>query len=209
MAVPASLVPAPRPFALPAPDRGSDGWPGLASGVLDLLHDAVLVIARDFRLLGVNRSARRLLREGDGLAASRRSIVASTPTATIELRLGIERTARGEARRLRVPRPGRTPLSLLVEPHPLDPSGAGAAVIFATDPEQGRRSSAPELATRYGFTPAECDVAQRLAAGADLEKIAAELDITLHTVRGHLKHVYSKAGVHRQAELVARLLSEV
>jgi DNA-binding CsgD family transcriptional regulator len=64
------------------------------------------------------------------------------------------------------------------------------------------------MASRWGFTPAECDVAGRLAAGADLGAIAAALGITLHTVRGHLKHLYTKAGVHRQAELVARLLSD-
>jgi DNA-binding CsgD family transcriptional regulator len=167
----------------------------------------VLVTGRDLRLLGSNRAARRLLSEGDGLAASERCIVASTPAATHELRRGIELAARGEARRLSVPRTGRAPLALLVEPHP-QALGAGAAVIFATDPERGRSPARATLASRYGFTPAECDVAQRLAAGADLERIGAELGITLSTVRGHLKHVFAKAGVHRQAELVARLLSE-
>lgn len=207
MAVPASLPQPVRSFSTP-PDRGAEGWPGLASGVLDLLHDAVLVIARDFRLLGTNRAARRLLREGDGLAASPRGIVASTPLVTAELRREIERAAQGQRRQLQVPRPGRAPLSLLLEPYPLAPSGLGAAVIFVRDPEPGRKSRAERLASRWGFTPAECDVAQRLAAGADLDRIATELGITLHTVRGHLKHVYAKAGVHRQAELVAKLLSE-
>jgi DNA-binding CsgD family transcriptional regulator len=207
MLAPASLPHPARPFAPPIPERGSESWPGLASGVLDLLHEAVLVIARDLRLLGVNRAARRLLREADGLAAPQRSLVASTPLATCELRRHIERTALGERQRMQVPRSGRAPLSLLMEPHPLDPSRVAAAVIFATDPERGQTSSAAALAARYGFTPAESSVAQRLAAGAGLERIAGELGITLHTVRGHLKHVYTKAGVHRQAELVARLLS--
>lgn len=208
MAVPASLPHAPRSFAPPVPDRSSESWPGLASGVLDLLHEAVLVIARDLRVLGVNRSARRLLREGDGLAASSRGIVASTPLATTELRRGIERAAHGERLRMQVPRLTRAALSLLVEPHPGAPSGLAAAVVFVMDPEQGRKARAELLASRWGLTPAECDVAERLATGADLDRIAAELGITLHTVRGHLKHVFSKAGVHRQAELVARLLSE-
>jgi DNA-binding CsgD family transcriptional regulator len=176
--------------------------------VLDLLHEAVLVIGRDLRLLGVNRAARKLLRDADGLAASPRGVAASTPLATSELRRSIERTAHGESLRMQVPRLGRAPLSLLVEPHPLAPSGLAAAVVFVTDPELGRRSRAELLASRWGFTPAECHVAERLAAGADLDRIAAELGITLHTVRGHLKHVYSKAGVHRQAELVAKLLSD-
>jgi DNA-binding CsgD family transcriptional regulator len=208
MAASASLPNPARSFAPLVPERSAESWPGLASGVLDLLRDAVLVIARDFRLLGVNRAARRLLREGDGLAASQRSIAASTSLATAELRRSIERTARGERLRMQVPRPGRAPLSLLVEPHPLGPSGLGAAVIFATDPELSRGPRSEQMASRWGFTPAECDVAQRLAAGSDLETIAGELGITLHTVRGHLKHLYTKAGVHRQAELVSRLLTD-
>ena len=208
MLAPASLPHPARPFAPPIPERDSEGWPGLASGVLDLLQEAVLVIARDLRLLGVNRAARRLLREADGLAAPQRSLVASTPLATTELRRGIERAAHGERLRMQVPRLARAALSLLVEPHPAAPSGLAAAVVFVTDPEQGRKSRAELLASRWGFTPAECDVAERLATGADLDRIATELGITLHTVRGHLKHVFSKAGVHRQAELVARLLSE-
>jgi DNA-binding CsgD family transcriptional regulator len=208
MAVSASLPQPRRSFASPAPERGAEGWPGLASGVLDMLSEAVLVIARDFRLLGTNRAGRLLLREGDGLAASACGVTASSPAATSELRRAVERAARGERRHLEVPRPGRGPLSLLLEPHPLAPSGLAAAVLFVTDPERGRKSRAERLAARWGFTPAECDVAQRLAAGEDLDRISAELGITLHTVRGHLKHVYAKAGVHRQAELVAKLLSE-
>src|SRR5512134_1200744 len=151
MAVPASLPHSPRGFAPPVSDRSSESWPGLASGVLDLLHEAVLVIARDLRVLGVNRSARRLLREGDGLAASPRGVVASTPLATTELRRGIERAAHGERLRMQVPRLARAGLSLLVEPHPRAPSGLGAAVVFATDPEQGRKSRAELLASRWGL----------------------------------------------------------
>jgi DNA-binding CsgD family transcriptional regulator len=203
----ASALPVSRAAPPPLFEKSAVGWPGLASGVLDLLREAVLVSARDLQLLGSNRAARRLLSEGDGLATAQRSIVASTPAATNELRRGIELAARGEAHRMQVPRAGRAPLSLLVEPHPQAAVG-GAAVIFATDPERGRAPAHTTLASRYGFTPAECDVARRLAEGADLERIAAELGITLYTVRGHLKAVFAKAGVHRQAELVARLLSE-
>jgi len=181
-------------------------WPRLASGVLDLLREAVLVLSRDSRLLGSNRAARSLLREGDGLLLTTVGVVASTPAATSELRRSIERAARGEICRLRVERSDRAPLALLAEP--LEASGERVAVIFVVDPEQSRMPSRAALTSRYGLTPAECDVAQRLAAGADLEHIAERFEISLNTVRGHLKQVFSKTGTHRQAELVARLLSE-
>ena len=51
--------------------RPSPSWPGLATGVLDLLREAVLVLGRDAHLLGSNRVADALLGEGDGLALAR------------------------------------------------------------------------------------------------------------------------------------------
>jgi DNA-binding CsgD family transcriptional regulator len=155
----------------------------------------------------MNRAAHVLLREGDGLSLSPRGVVASTPSATIALRRGIEGAARGERGRVQVPRIGRTPLALLLEPHPQTPSSGAAAVVFATDHES-RLLSAEELQAHYRFTPTECCVARRLAAGADLECIASSLGISMNTVRGHLKQIFSKTRTHRQAELVCKLLSE-
>jgi DNA-binding CsgD family transcriptional regulator len=207
MVLSASFPEPARRFEPLAPERAAESWSGLAGGVLDVMHEAVLLVGRELRLLGANRAARRLLREGDGLALSARSVVASTPAATCQLRRGIEAAARGQIGRLHVPRTGRAALALLLEPHPAG-SGSGAAVVFATDPGHSHPWSGELPGERYGFTPAEWDVARRLAAGARLVRIATELGITLNTVRGHLKHIYAKAGVHRQAELVARLLSE-
>lgn len=207
MAMTATLARIPFSRDLDVPQRATDPWPRLATGVLDLLDQAVLVVARDFSLLGANRIGGELLREGDGLSAVQQRVIASTPSATFELRRGIELTARGEGRRMQIPRRGRAALSLMVEPHPAERGRPGAAVVFVSDPERRRESGLDALATRHGFTPTEREVAQQLAAGAGLGAIAEMLGITLNTVRGHLKHLYTKAGVHRQAELVAKLLS--
>jgi DNA-binding CsgD family transcriptional regulator len=148
-----------------------------------------------------------LLREGDGLALSASRVVASTMGATSELRRGIESAALGEASRVEVPRAGRTPLRLVVEPYPQESAGSRAAVVFASD-SASRSPRADALEARYGLTPTERRVAQRLAAGEDLEQIARELQISMNTVRGHLKQVFGKTRTHRQAELVCKLLSE-
>ena len=187
--------------------RPSPSWPRLASGVLDLLREAVLVLARDARLLGSNRVADVLLLEGDGLALAAGSLVASTAGATRSLRWCIEQAARGEAGRVEVPRFGRAPLTLLVEPHRQDAAGSPAAVVFAFAGSP-RELSDEVLAARYGLTPTECCVAQRLCACADLDRIARELVISRNTVRGHLKQIFVKTRSHRQAELVCKLLSE-
>jgi DNA-binding CsgD family transcriptional regulator len=187
-------------------ERVQASWPALATGVLDLLRDAVLVLGRDAKPLGMNRAARTLLHEGDGLALSSRGVVASTPGATVALLRGIDRATQGEMGRVQVPRAGRTPLTLRVEPHPGD-ARAGAAVVFATDHES-RSPRSHALMTRYGLTPTEASVARRLAAGAGLEQIARELGISINTVRGHLKQIFGKTSTHRQVELVCKLLSE-
>ncbi len=199
-----------RPSLVPgrSDPRLAPSWPGLATGVLDLLREAVLVLAADAHLLGANRAAGALLNEGDALAISASRVVASTARATHALRRGIERAALGQVTRVQVPRAGRTPLTLLVEPHPQEFAGAAAAVVFASD-DASRSPCGESLAARYGLTRAQGCVAQRLAAGADLERIAHELQITVNTARGHLKQIFGKTRTHRQAALVCKLLSEV
>lgn len=188
-------------------EPAAPSWPGLATGVLDLLREAVLVVGRDARPLGMNRAARDLLREGDGLALSARGVVASSACATTSLLRRIEHAARGEGARMEIPRPGREPLSLRIEPHP-EPASGAAAVVFASDHESCALRS-PALRARYGLTPTESSVARRLAAGAGLEQIGRELAISMNTVRGHLKAIFGKTRTHRQAELVCKLLSEL
>lgn len=186
--------------------RVTASWPVVATGVLDLLPEAVLVLERDARPVGMNRAACELLRQADGLSLSPRGLVASTPTATAELRRHIECAALGHTGHLEVPRLRRGALTLRFEPLPRHVSAAGAAVLFASSREV--HAPRPEaLCERFGFTPTECSVALRIAAGDEPVRVARELDITLNTVRGHLKQIFLKTQTHRQAQLVSKLLS--
>jgi DNA-binding CsgD family transcriptional regulator len=134
-------------------------------------------------------------------------VVASTPDATRALSESLERAVHGAAGSVRVPRIGRSSLLLRVEPHPRPSSGQLAAVVFAS--ECGPAALCEKaLATRHGLTPTESRVARLLCDGAGIPRVARELDISPNTVRGHLKQIFEKTGTHRQAELVARLLSE-
>jgi DNA-binding CsgD family transcriptional regulator len=53
----------------------------------------------------------------------------------------------------------------------------------------------------------EAEVASRLAAGMGPSEIGEALGITVYTVRGHLKQLFTKTGTHRQAELVRVILA--
>ncbi len=55
------------------------------------------------------------------------------------------------------------------------------------------------------LTEREQEIAAFLARGARISTVARDLRISEHTVRNHLKSIFSKLGVHSQAELVERV----
>ena len=106
--------------------------------------------------------------------------------------------ARGNMRAVVAPLP--VPAPTVSEPRP-------AAVLFVGAPEDSDAERAQGLRELYGLTQAEARIAARLARGQRLSEIAGELEISINTVRGHLKQVFAKTGTHRQAELVRLVLS--
>lgn len=78
-----------------------------------------------------------------------------------------------------------------------------AALLTLTDLDQPHRVRRGDLESLFGLTEREAEIAARLVEGATLERTAAGLEISEHTVRQHLKSVFGKVGVTRQAELVA------
>jgi DNA-binding CsgD family transcriptional regulator len=57
------------------------------------------------------------------------------------------------------------------------------------------------LHSRFRLSPAEARIALGIARGQTLAAIAANNGISVQTVRTQLKAIFSKTGVHRQAEL--------
>lgn len=53
------------------------------------------------------------------------------------------------------------------------------------------------------LTPAEARVVVELRRTCNLEAVAIALDVAPSTVKTHLKHVFEKTGIHKQAELLA------
>lgn len=67
---------------------------------------------------------------------------------------------------------------------------------------------APIVIDAYALTPRERDVLGSIARGGATSEIAAELHLSPHTVRDHVKTVFEKVGVSSRGELVARLFGE-
>ena len=91
----------------------------------------------------------------------------------------------------------------------LNRGGASGVVILRADGAPG--ADTPDtlgdlLQLAYGLTRKEAETALALLDGLSAEAIGDKLDVSVNTVRTHLKRVYDKIGVQTQTELVARLL---
>jgi DNA-binding CsgD family transcriptional regulator len=78
-------------------------------------------------------------------------------------------------------------------------SGAGPAGAGAD------RMVGPVVPRGWELTPSEARVVRLLASARTTGEITCSLGLSVHTVRTHLKRAMSKAGVHTQAALVARI----
>lgn len=58
----------------------------------------------------------------------------------------------------------------------------------------------------YGLTKREKEILHSLVNGNSYKMIAAEQDITIDTVKSHLKKIYQKLQVHSQTEAVAKAI---
>ena len=63
------------------------------------------------------------------------------------------------------------------------------------------------LADEFDLTAREIDVAELALTGASNKVLAAQLKISLPTLRTHLQNIYNKTGVHSTAELIAKLMT--
>ncbi|HKC27524.1 MAG TPA: helix-turn-helix transcriptional regulator [Jatrophihabitans sp.] len=67
---------------------------------------------------------------------------------------------------------------------------------------------APIIVEAYSLTPREQEITRAVARGLSNPDIAAELYLSPHTVRDHLKAIFAKVGVGSRGELVAKLFAE-
>jgi two-component system nitrate/nitrite response regulator NarL len=83
-----------------------------------------------------------------------------------------------------------------------------APQVAQPEPKAGAPSdplaALPE-AQRALLSPRETEVLLALATGASTRELSAQLFISEHTVRNHLKAIYRKLGVHSRTELFSKL----
>jgi DNA-binding CsgD family transcriptional regulator len=85
--------------------------------------------------------------------------------------------------------------------------GGPASTVVVVQPAR-LAEIAPILAEAYALTPREREIACALGRGASNAEIARELYLSQHTVRDHLKAIFTKVGVTTRGELAARLFAD-
>ena len=187
---------------------------GLVGG-LDQSPFGVILLGADGRVQHANRAAERLLAEPGGLSVLGGCLASADAADSERLRTLVSRALAAADRTgggLAIRRPGRAALQVVAVPSGADRFGAllvePGVIVCVTDPEAATGLSEVYLREDIGLTAAEANVARALMAGRSLRHTAETLDVSLFTVKAHLRRIFEKTGVTRQAELVALLARE-
>ncbi len=185
---------------------------------LDVVPIGVITVDRAGTIIRANRYAQTVLASGEGLARSEGGLILERPGQRVRLRDVLAQTNKNRATAglpevvlYTVPRFRRQrPLTCLIAPVGGTDAGRAdgpAALVFVSDPERTVAFEPMRIARLYGLSRAEARVAALLARGLRLEEIGEHLGIAYETVRKHLKQIFTKTGVSRQAELVRVLVT--
>lgn len=164
--------------------------------------DAQFVIRASGELIAANRAGRELVAHSESVRVLGDRFVAGSSARMRALCERIAASVRSQLASPEIEIPTGAQSTLAIRVLPLGAS-LDAALVLVREREIQPAGSAPE---RFAFTRTESLVAERLARGITVPQIALQLGISIETVRCHLKQAFSKAGVHRQAQLVAVML---
>lgn len=186
--------------------------PTLITGALDSVSAAVFICAPDGQVLSHTAAAADLLASGRiGMAGGMLKVTgqaiqdrllkaiarhaAALPVPLESLLLPCE-PQHGPPLILDVATMPRGPWSINLKPK---------ALVIVRGDKQWHTASVTILQSVYGLSPAEVDVAMRLARGQPRESIAEERNARFETIRSQIKSVFAKLGITREVELVAML----
>ena len=188
-----------------------------AAQLLENLRCGVIQLDRRGQIAAANGPAAALLAEGDGLTDAEGFLRAQAPGEDGALRRLIARALP----RFRAPAEGgsmvvsraRVAPGLVLHVSPLGAHSDAerpinvAAMVLVVDPVRRTPVDPALVKAALGLTAAQSRIAAMLAAGQSTRDIARATGRTEGTVRWHLKQIYARHGISRQAEVVEMVLS--
>jgi DNA-binding CsgD family transcriptional regulator len=161
----------------------------------------VMVIDFDGRVIDANPAGLRMIDDGDVAEVQAGVLTFDDKTARLAFQTALSTIASGDPdEALTIVRCND---SVLRRIEVMRCGAANIEAAFAVFHGIGQTpTDLSTLAAALGFTPAERRILAMLAEGSAPKTIAAELKISPHTVRVHLRSVYGKMRVHGMSHLV-------
>lgn len=191
---------------------------GFQSDALDRLGIAAILVRPSGQFMILNRVGREALADGEGLRVSGGRLHAVDDAhdrsfqSILREVLGSET---GECSRAMLMKSDHADadLNLLVSARRsvsvISDRPETCALVFLRSCSVASDADVAVLQELFSFTPAEARLALGLAKGKRLEEVEAELNIRHNTARAHLRSMFVKADVNRQAELVHLLANSL
>ena len=181
------------------------------------IADGVVILSEYLEVLEINDAAARILADDDGIAVRNRKLSPSKQTLAAKLTALLAALLPGSEKRdggncLRIARPSRKspylltaiPMAKRCAEQTPDRDARPSLMVFLKDPERLTPNPSPLFVDAWHFSKSECAVAAKLLEGEDLSRIAAELFVSMNTVKSHLKKILEKSETHRQGEFIAK-----
>ena len=187
------------------------------TALLDNPRIGVIHLDRRGRIMAVNDRARSILRHGDGLADRDGTLRARAPTDQVRLErlvgdgLPTSGAAAVSGSMLLRRSPVLPPFVVHIKPVSVPQPDYGArhvsALVLIVEPGRQHRVDPDVVAMTLELTPGETQVAVWLAEGKGVRDMAEATGHTEGAIYWHLKQIYQKQSISRQADLVRLVLS--
>jgi DNA-binding CsgD family transcriptional regulator len=197
-------------------------WGNALGALLEILErsdSGIVLMNAALQAHYLNKAARSVVERGDGLVLNERNqleFLAPKGRKGFGTWLAVETGALAERPRncvesVVIPRSNGAgyyvaQVSRLASSPALRANPEPGYLVRISDPEQPSLPSTEQLMGLYELTRAQARVALEFARGSSYAQVAEELGVSAETVRSHVKEIYPKTRVNKQADLV-RLVS--
>lgn len=164
-------------------------------------HAPIALLSRDQHLLWANDAAMALFTAGEHLVIKDGVLTSIDKVQAPRIRAFFEQLTHVSDGRICKSAEG---VSLILRAHILtlkDGSSAIALSMFSTEP--GGRFIWTDFGEAFKLTRSEVEVAKRILDGAIADEVAEDLNVSVETVRSHIRSLYGKLSINSRERLFA------